>query len=302
MSRDAPVFSTLKTWPAALGQHLLDTFGEPASLELLRGKSGATVHRLRFRQHSVIVKQTDNHNEAHFYERIAPVLRQRRVTVPAVVMLVRQDVTNWLVLEDIPHPLPAGYRHADANLPGVLARLHSLPLTILPPAFSRYVPEWSDHLTDRALACFDNSLAVQFRPLLDELRQQAQHLFRHEAIISGDPNPTNWGLRHDGTPVLFDWERITRAAPPVDLAITVAGLGTPQQFADTARQYLIEREKINQPYPSSVSQLTLSIMLAKIWSVIEYLSFYTDAKLEPDATLEFVTSRFPSWLSSLEFS
>ncbi len=44
--------------------------------------------------------------------------------------------------------------------------------------------------------------------------------------ISGDPNPRNWGLRADGTPVLFDWELFGPGTPATDLAIIVPGLGT----------------------------------------------------------------------------
>src|SRR5579883_2966731 len=55
--------------------------------------------------------------------------------------------------------------------------------------------------------------------------QPRESIFYTKVAPTGDPNPTNWGLRADGTIVLYDWERFGQATPAIDLAITVPGLG-----------------------------------------------------------------------------
>ncbi|MAS35911.1 MAG: hypothetical protein CL610_18025 [Anaerolineaceae bacterium] len=291
------------SWPLALRHFLAGMLGKSVYLTQLHGKSGAAVWRLGDDEpRSVIIKQADTPNEAHFYRDVAPALRAEGIPVPEAWEMFQQGDTHWLVLEDIPLSLPAHDPTIQARQVTILAHLHSLPRTILPAMFDGFKPGWSPELTDKALACLPADITAQLRPVLEALQNQAQPLFQPQAITSGDPNPTNWGLRSDGTPVLFDWERITQAAPAIDLAIIVAGLGTARQFADIAQLYRTKRDAIQQPYNTRAEQLARQIALAKVWTVIEYLGLYTDGTLPPDATLDYITTHIADWLVSLELA
>ncbi len=254
----------------------------------MSGKSGASVYRAHLPQRTLIVKESAK--EFHFYQHIAPILRANAIPLPESDSFFGD---SWVVLEDIPLKVQAG----DGRMVAILARLHTLEAEI--SLNDPYRPTWSDELTEKALVCFSPEIAAQFRPQFTDLRVKAQLLFQPEAFISGDPNPANWGAREDGTLALFDWERFTRAAPAIDLAIIVAGLGNQAQFLNTAQAYLDEREKIGRPYAISAQVLAEWMALAKLWTVVEFLSNYTDGRLQPDATLDYIRREIGAWLSAL---
>lgn len=259
-----------------------------ARIETLRGKSGARVYRAHFPNDSVIVKESAK--EARFYRNIAPVLRANAIPLPETVAIFGD---SWVVLEDIPLPANAD----DARMVAILARLHTIVAEI--QIEDAYMPTWTEELTEKALACFSDDLARQFRPVFADLRHQAQALFQPEVYISGDPNLANWGARQVGTLILFDWERFTRGTPAIDLAITVAGLGNQEQFSKTAQVYLDERRKLGCDYEISAENLAESMVLAKLLIVIEFLSNYTDGRLQPDATLDYIRRELPAWMKAL---
>jgi thiamine kinase-like enzyme len=205
---------------------------------------------------------------------------------------------SWLVLEDIPNPLPREHWFGDSKVVAVLARLHSLETKTVPMPNEGYSPQWDDDLTDKMLVCFETETARQLQPILRGIQQQCHPIFNQECCISGDPNPGNWGVRRDGSLVLFDWERFTRATPMIDLAIIVAGLGNREQFEAVASTYLQERAKLGHPYWQSTETLAKNVALAKVWVVVEYLSLYTDGTLTPEI-LSNLTQQFIPWLASL---
>lgn len=267
--------------------------GSPRSIEPLGGKSGANVYRVRFARTSRIIKHTSRAGESDFYLHAAPLLRENGIPLPKVETVLQSD---WIVLEDIPDPLPREMWHGDHRVVEILARLHSLNLDMPSTAYS---PKWDNELTEKMLACFEPEIVRNLKPILTDLQHESQPLFEKRCWISGDPNPTNWGVRADGSLVLFDWDRFTRATPAIDLAIIVGGLGNRRQFDDVATTYLREREKIGAPYPQAVKSFGRAIAIAKIWVVVEYLSLYTLGQLQPDSTLEMLTNQFGSWLDAL---
>ena len=284
------------SWPLAVQHHLNDHCGDILAIETLSDKSGAQVTRLQFAGQSLILKQSRTSAEADFYEHIAPILRTYGIALPAVEAIIHDSSGHWLVIEDIPTPLPRDRWFGDPEILSLLAQLHSLEPTAIPPLANGYVPQWSNDLTEKALACFDNAAA----PTLYDVQSRCQHLFDSDCWISADPNPGNWGLRADGTSVLFDWERFTQAAPAVDLAIVSPVYGTVDQYRSTAATYIEQRQVMNRPYPVVLEPLTRDIIFAKLWTLVEFLSLYTDGKLEPDTTLTYLTEGLPVWLSALE--
>lgn len=288
------------TWPDQIRDYINKNLGVAPTLELLNGKSGANVYRLRSADASLILKTSLHSNEVPFYQNIAPVLIANHIPIPALKIAFKDASGSWLILEDIPNPLPPEYRTGHIDLITILARLHTLKLESIPAQFNGYIPSWTSELTDKALACFTPPVAQQIHPRLETLQQKAQPLFQREALISADPNPGNWGVRADGSLVLFDWERFTRATPAIDLAIILAGLGNMRHFTEIATNYRVEREKLNQPYLLPVQQLAQRIAHAKLWTLVEYLSEYTDGHLQPDALLERLTQQTPGWLNALK--
>lgn len=268
----------------------------PTAEPLNGGKSGASVYRLRVGDTTLIGKAAQP-AECHFYEQVAPILARHGVALPRLEHVVHDPNSGWLVLEAIPHPLPRERWTGDDDVIRYLARLHSIDARHVPRT-DGFVPVWDTALTEQALACFPPDAATTLTSLYT-LQERSQPLFQPACLVSGDPNPTNWGLRDDGTLVLFDWERFTLATPAVDLAICVGGLGTVEQFRQVAVRYLHARQALGHPYAQTADALTISMLLAKLWTVVEYLSLYTTGKLEHDDTFTFLTRQFPSWLEAL---
>jgi hypothetical protein len=128
--------------------------------------------------------------------------------------------------------------------------------------------------------------------MLAAMQQEAQPLFVPGVPISGDPNPLNWGLRDDGTAVLFDWERLTIATPALDLAIAVPGLGDWIAFRAVAAGYLGDaRERADA--------LARDIAAAKVWSVVELLAGVAAGAVTLSFPVERLTDTLPSWLRKL---
>jgi hypothetical protein len=103
------------------------------------------------------------------------------------------------------------------------------------------------------------------------LRDEAQHLIASWCWISGDPNPSNWGTRADGSLVLFDWELVRRGTPPTDLAILVSGLGDEAKYAEMAACYLTIWPAIDGRRSWPAATLARDIALAKVWTVVMLL-------------------------------
>src|SRR5689334_12698164 len=99
----------------------------------------------------------------------------------------------------------------------MLSRLHTLGADL--PI--HYTPAWSEAMTESAIAVLADAATDALAAHLHDVRQRYPHLFAPECLISADPNRANWGLRASGDLVLFDWERLTRAHPAIDLGITV---------------------------------------------------------------------------------
>lgn len=285
-------------WPKRLHTVLLDTYGAPLHIELLT--EGHAVWRVQSAKQSVIVKRSTQPRESIFYTMVAPTLATVDIPIPHLEWSGRDADTFWLVLEDIPTPLPRVRWSADQEMLTVLHRLHQrLPLN-LNLAFPSFEPGWSDTMTNDALACFPSAQARRLAPILQDLRLSHQTLFAPQCWISGDPNPTNWGLRGDGTIVLYDWERFGKATPAVDLAITVPGLGDRAAFQAVATAYLERDDRSLSLAAQEISFLTQEMIVAKVWSIIEYLSdHYHAGTIARSTRIDTLIQQIPAWLEKI---
>jgi hypothetical protein len=261
------------------------------------------VYRVRFAEGSVIVKSSSSARESLFYRHAGDRLERGGVSAPRLLWSGAADERHWLVLEDIPTPapsVPADRWQPNLDMVAMIARLHSLALD-LPDELASYVTwDWTADATDGALAFFSATAARDLAPALRSLRDEAQHLTESWCWISGDPNPSNWGTRADGSLVLFDWELVRRGTPPTDLAILVAGLGDETKYAEMAACYLEIWPAIDARRSWPAATLARDIALAKVWTVVMMLRACGSGRVNvPEELRAQLADSVPPWVRSL---
>ena len=286
-------------WPVPIAQYLDVELGAPLAIERLGGKSAAAVYRVQGGRGAAIVKARANPREVRFYERVAPVLSAVGIATPRLELAARERGAQWLILEEIPTALPRERWTADPDVLATLGRLHASPRPAPRDLPDRFRPAWTETMNAAALAGFAPEVAARLAPVLEALRRESQRLFRPRCWIAGDPNPTNWGLRADGRVVLFDWERFGRGTPALDLAITVPGLGTADQFRLFADRY-VALVSTDVPRSWSSGDLARDLALAKAWSLVEFLCGAAGARSERQrAAARTVAAQIPAWLGAI---
>ena len=276
-------------------RRLATIVGAIETVEPLGGLSGSPVLRVRGAGGSVVVKGGARAAELEFYRVVAPLLSDRGVATPGVRWAGQAAGRRWLVLEDVARSLPRERWLADAEVLAVLARLHESEG--LPALRSRdaYRPAWTASTTASALAALPSAEADHLAPPLTALAGAAGGLFAPRCPVSGDPNPTNWGLRDDGTLVLFDWERFGRGTPALDLAPTLPGLGTAADYHRVARRYLAAARNRGR----SAEVLARDVGLAKAWTAVEFLAGATEGRVPDGPHLTWLREHFPPWVRAL---
>lgn len=270
--------------PPALAAVFTATYGPTMSVESLSGMSPATVARVRFANASVIVKVSPSPRETLVYERLGPAMRAAGVQMPELLWSAHLPDGHWLVIEDLPHAVPIQPREAwrpDARMVALLLRLHRLDLQIPPALLTIDPPAWTDAMNDAALTIFPAETARALTPMLRSLQDESRQRRTPSCWLSGDPNPNNWGMRADGTLVLFDWERLRRGPPAFDLAILVPGLGDPAQYARLADAYLAAQLSMAVEPRTAPAALSRDIALGKALSVVEFLTHWPAATRTP---------------------
>jgi hypothetical protein len=227
----------------------------------------------------VVVKGPVERREAHVYRALRPMLKRADVALPRV----EWANARWLVLEDLPRRLPIEDALGNPGVLRMLRRLHACLLDL----DDAFVSAWPDDLTSRALSIFELEVQRSLAPRLARIRLAALPLFEPASIISGDPNPTNWGMREDGSLVLYDWGRIGRGAPAIDLAITVPGLGDAAAYALVASVY---------GPPARVPD----IAAAKAWTVVHYLAEALAGRVSTsESVIDRLRSIVPPWIEAV---
>jgi Phosphotransferase enzyme family len=244
----------LEHWPP----EILEFLHHPTSAEKLSGGlTGRAVHRVQLENRNVVVKANVAPREAEFYRDFAPILNADGIRTPKLEMHCDSNGELWLVLEAIPAPLPDKRWLADSQALETLRNLHKFKFDHA-PKFA-FQPTWTPAMNAHAL----HFLPKHLEEKLEEFRALAQPLLEPRNLISGDPNPMNWGMLENGDPVLFDWDRFGLGTPALDLAITVPGLGSTEEYAKVAAMY---RGKPDD-------KLAREIALAKVWAIIDILGY-----------------------------
>lgn len=276
--------------PGPIAGQLGARFGEPCAVGRLGGLSGAPVLRLQFPTSSAILKVNASTVERHVYQRLSGLFEAHGVRIPRLLAAGDDGGTPWLLIEDVPEPLPDTNRLADRQLLGILRRLHCIALdpALLPK--DRYRPRWDAEMTDAALSFFPTETRAELRERLARHRERVQPLFGEDRLLSGDPNPRNWAVRPSGELVLFDWERLTLGSPILDVAITVPGLGSRADFERTALAYwgALPAAELTARVDDLVS--------AKAWTVVEFLAELARRQGAVPPELAGLLEVVPEWL------
>lgn len=199
-------------WPKKVLHHLVQTYGEIIAEEKLAGiKSRGGCYRLRFADSSIIVKSSPEDKEFKFYTCCQPQLKA--TWLPKLYWAAKAENAYWLVMEDIPRPLPKSRWEADPAVIHVLASLHQKSWGKALPFSERYRPHWRWITTDKVLAMYSQDVRNTLYPLLKRAQKDAQRIFAPYCWVSADTNPANWGLRENGSLVLLTG-KVSPAQPP----------------------------------------------------------------------------------------
>lgn len=284
-------------WPERLQAWFTATLGVPRTTERLAGMSLNSVWRVRFDDASVIVKAGPSAHEAHFYERVASSLRLASIPIPDLYHSFHEPERHWLLIEDIPRPLPIPSPddwQPDDRIVTILARLHAATRARPPDLPAREPHRWRPEATSSALGFLQPDVATTLAPMLERLQRESESIDKPWCWISGDPKPRNWGLRADGTPVLFDWERFAPGVPAIDLAIVVPGLGTPTDYANVAAAYLDASEA---SLLWNIDSLARQIAVAKVATVVQLLHGHATGSAQvSNDLLRWLHANAPAWI------
>lgn len=240
--------------------------------------SGIKAHggsfRFKFKDKSIIIKEMERPQEYIFYTKCKPLLNEFSKHIPALYWSYHNKDQYWIVIEDIPHLLPKERWQGDAKIIEALYRLHSETWGKALPFEEYYVPKWNNEMTESLLELYKSNTSNQLEAPLIEVQKQFKRIIKPYCWINGDTNPTNWGIREDGTVVLFDWERISVNNPVIDLSITMPGLGTSDNSLENtiANSYLKHWGK-SQYFSVSREELVKQIKIIKIWTAVEFLAY-----------------------------
>ena len=294
-------------FPDVVVNALESRFGQLTDVKSLSGIAGSGASIIRFREKSVIVKSSPNPRERIFYEQYARRFREHGVNIAETYWSGQDSCNmNWIAIEAIPHVFPQEQWINNSTQLRILFNLHSCSWgsPLLDEEDIWYRPKWDDEVTQLAHTWYKGTARSQeVRSLLLNAQQQCQRLFVPHCSLSGDPNPTNWRVREDGSLVLIDWERFCCGSPAIDLAITMPNLGSKDLSLETliARSYIGLWQEAHNDVLSSENDLAFLIHLGKIWTVVEFIAnAVREPENYPKATVEYIVSELPDALNNIK--
>lgn len=293
-------------WPETLTDDLQRRFGRILHTRHLSGVAGADngCTLVNFDGTSLIVKTSSSPREQSFYVHHADALRSAGVDVPHLIQSGTDEQGNYfIVIEHILRALPKEQWRHNSHQVEMLSRLHratwgSAQSHIADP----FRPRWTSDMTEHVLDWFARSLhSTEIRQQLLDAQTLWETLNFNQCCISGDPNPTNWCQRYDGSLVLVDWERFGYGTPAIDLAILLPGLGSDDGSAEAwlAGEYIAHWRQTELADVMDDNQLAAEIRLAKLWTVVEFVSNATMSRSKrdyPQETVTYMIGHLPEFL------
>jgi hypothetical protein len=282
--------------PHEVFNYLVPKYGAPISIIDMGGINPGEVYRIDFKTQNFITKKVPHRREIVFYEKLAPVFNKNGLQVPFLEWSGSSLKLPWIVIEHIPHALPEHRWETDEEVIEYLAAIHNLKSDFDPSLL--YRPTWDEEMNLRVLDCFDPKDKRKMENILSTICSKSQHLFLPDCLISGDPNPKNWGLRSDGSLVQYDWQHIGLGTPALDLAISICSSENTKTCENVARIYLSKTPDTNFKGQTSVAELATSIMLGCAWNYVRFLDRYMAGKVNvPEKVIDHIAEFFPDWIS-----
>lgn len=230
-----------------------------------------------------IHKQDASEVERHFYQYVAPHLEG--VNTPTLFKIEDKD----LYIERIPNRISLEQLLLNDSTFEQLASIHRSDYQ---PGFSVKPHQWTREETESALAVlrFPETTKESIR----HVQAMSHILFERSVLISGDSNDGNWGTRHNGELVLFDWERFGFGSPAIDLAPLVSRMGSQPEYTAIVDKYIRHNSVV------SGEQLFKELIIAKSWLVIEVTNLLVRRnKPETSLYLNWYNENVPKWLESV---
>lgn len=232
--------------------------------------------------------------EDSFYRDWAPGLASRGVAVPTVWARGQSGHRPWVLLEWL-GPVPDG--DASGTLARKIGHLASIHETRRPHRQAG-LPSRSGELDRRDLddaeTVFDPREGLRFRRWLEK----PWPWLEGDSLLSGDPNRTNWGVRDDGTMVLFDWGQAGFGHPAYDLALLAGGLPRVSTLEEIVTLYLARAENGHDEDPGS---WLASAITARLTTVVQFLARWRRGELDPaaDAGVAMLKGELLDWVGAV---
>lgn len=241
--------------------------GEFMTLERLSGVGGLGVILISGARGHAIVKYPVR-QEAAFYRSWAPVVQQSGLGVPDVYAQGEIQGQPWILMEALDSLLGPPYHGRLTDMTSYLAQLHMI--------------EWDEmsFITGEPLPVRPVDLSsqdIQDAAMLwpTEVKEYLVHLLylpwptlpNERRLVSGDPNPTNWGLRASGQLVLFDWSEVAWSHPAYDLAVICGGIPEVALVGEVVDAYLnrADAPRATQSRDEWVAWVITARLVAFVW-------------------------------------
>ncbi len=212
--------------------------GEPVTLERLSGAGGPGVILITGPQGRAVIKYPVR-QEALFYRKLAPMIRQQGLGLPEVYAQSEASRGEWILMEALSSTLEPPYQSKLADMTTYLAKLHTISSENAPMGTE-------DLLSVRPVLLSYQDIEDACTLWPTDTRGHLLHLLQlpwpslpdERRLVSGDPNPTNWGFRASGQLVLFDWSEVAFSHPAYDLGVLCGGLPEVALVRDVVNLYL----------------------------------------------------------------
>lgn len=254
--------------------------GEPMTMERLSGVGGPGVVRISGPRGRAIAKYPAR-QEATFYQSWASVVLQQGLGVPHVYAQGEIVGKAWVLMEALDSALAPPYSDRLSDMAAYLAQLHTVQRDRLTPTVDGPLP-----VRPVVLSSQDIEDAVALWP--NEVRQHLVHLLHLPwpalpsvtHLVSGDPNPTNWGLRASGQLVLFDWSEVAWSHPAYDLAVLCGGLPGVALVQEVVDAYL---SSVHVPKPQSRDRWVAWVITARLVAFVWFAAWWKRGQLTETA-------------------
>lgn len=266
-----------------LRRQILSSTGPDQEWTRLGGQSGRRVFSVVGSRGSCALKLDPHEIEHRFYTRFAVQVSESGLGVPR--LLGHSQDPAYLLIERVDTDLEPSIEPQT-----LVAELHQFHMAVATPHNEElFKPQWPADLTSKALQRLNMSdPAVRRRA--DDCRIVALDAGAPERVISGDPNPSNWGRRGRDL-VLFDWERFGVGQPELDVAIVMRGLPGRREIEAVASHY---SALSGRGSPESLYQKAVAW---KLWTVLEFVTEPPSPARE--RTMEWLGLNFGQWVGSV---